>query len=186
MANNSWLSNRSILRELICGVSMLWLVSAGMGQQSPTYKGKEEKLPASVSSQPIAFSHKKHMGLGMRCLDCHVDAGEKDRAGLPQAEQCLACHSTIKADSPEVKKLVGVEKQGRKVQWVRVYLVPDFVFFSHANHLKAKLACAACHGPVEKRDVLAKEVSTSMVACMNCHAAKRVSNECSFCHQLGH
>jgi hypothetical protein len=25
-----------------------------------------------------------------------------------------------------------------------------------------------------------------MTTCMNCHSAKRVSNDCSLCHQLGH
>jgi cytochrome c7-like protein len=187
---NQWKSSRLLgivgLRALVCGELILCFASASLGQQFPIYKDKEEKLPARVAPQPIAFSHKKHVGFGMRCLDCHVDATKKDQAGLPNADQCLACHSAIKTDSPEIKKLVEVQKQGGKVKWVRVYRVPDFVFFSHASHLKARLACAACHGPVEQREVLAKEVSTSMVGCMNCHVAKTVSTECSLCHQLGY
>jgi hypothetical protein len=165
---------------------ILCSASASLGQQSQIYKDKQEKLPARVAPQPIAFNHKKHVGFGMGCLDCHVDATKKDQAGLPSAEECLGCHSTIKGDSPEIRKLTEIQKLGGKVKWVRVYRVPDFVFFSHASHLKAELACAACHGPVEQREVLAKEISTSMVSCMNCHAAKKVSTECSFCHQLGY
>lgn len=176
--------NGSVLS--VCGVFVLCFTSHYLGQKPTHFKVKEEKLPAPVVPQPIAFSHKKHAALGMGCLNCHVDAAEKNEAGLPDADQCMACHATIRTGSREVQKLAEVQKDGAKVKWVRVYRVPDFVFFSHANHLKAGLPCATCHGPVGQRDVLAKEVSTDMVSCMNCHAAKGASNECSLCHQLGH
>jgi predicted CXXCH cytochrome family protein len=153
-------------------------------QQTLSYKGKEEKLPAAVAPQPIAYSHKRHLALGMRCLDCHKDATQQDQAGLPGTALCMGCHTTVKADSPEIRKLHEIHKGRQKLGWVRVYKVPDFVFFSHASHLKAGEQCVTCHGPVEERHVLAKEVSTSMVACMNCHAARKVSNECVLCHQL--
>ena len=97
----------------------------------------------------------------------------------------MACHQTIKARSREIKKLAAAHSRGEKVPWVRVYRIPDFVFFSHVVHTKSGAKCQDCHGPVEKRDRLAKEVSTSMVACMNCHAAKKAPTGCSICHQLG-
>lgn len=156
------------------------------GQQPPAgYKGQEEKLPATVAPQPIAFSHKKHLATGQTCADCHAGAAEQDEAGFPPTEFCMACHETIKAGSREIKKLAATHLQGEKVKWVRIYRLPDFVFFSHATHAQAGSQCRDCHGPVEKRSVLAKEVSTSMVACMNCHAAKEAPNGCSACHQLG-
>jgi len=157
-----------------------------LGQEQAVFKGKKEKLPAPVAPQPIAFSHKKHAAADMACLDCHVDANERDQAGTPNVERCMICHDAVKTDSAEIKKLAGVQKRNKKLKWVPVYRVPDFVFFSHANHLKAGEQCVTCHGPVAERDVLAKEVSTNMAACMNCHAARKVSNECYLCHQLGH
>jgi hypothetical protein len=160
------------------------LLARLLAQQAPVYKGKEEKLPAAVAPQPIAYSHKKHVALGMRCLGCHKDASEKDQAGLPETARCMACHEAIKAESPEIRKLAAIHQGGKKVAWVRVCKVPDFVFFSHASHLKAGEQCVTCHGPVQERDVLAKEVSTSMIACMNCHAARKASNDCVLCHQL--
>jgi hypothetical protein len=156
------------------------------GQKPTAYKGKEEKLPRTVSPQPIAFSHKKHASVGLSCLQCHSGAAEQDQAGLPNTEQCMVCHETVLNDNPEIKKLAGAHKRGEKVKWVRVYQVPDFVFFSHASHVKAGELCVTCHGPVHQRDVLAKEVSTTMTSCMNCHAARKASRECSLCHQLGH
>ncbi len=166
---------------------LLWLIAGVLSAQQPpaVYKGQEEKLPVAVAPQPIPFSHRKHIAIGQTCLDCHAGATEKDSAGLPSTELCMACHETIKAQSPEIKKLAEAHRRGEKVKWVRVYRIPDFVFFSHANHTKAGVQCQECHGAVEKRDRLMKEVSTSMVACMNCHAARKAPTGCTACHQLG-
>ena len=150
------------------------------------YKPKDEKLPAEVGPQPIPFSHKQHVEAGLQCKDCHAGAAKKERAGLPQLENCMLCHRAIAKESPPVQRLAELHQQGTKVKWVRVYQVPDFVFFSHARHLKAGEECRTCHGPVARREVLSKEVSTGMVRCMNCHAERDVSNDCVFCHQLGH
>ena len=166
------------------GLYLLAPALALFAQQTPVYKGKEEKLPVAVAPQPIRYSHKQHLALGMRCLNCHKDATQKDQAGLPGSALCMGCHSTIQTESQEIAKLAEIHKRREKLGWVRVYKVPDFVFFSHASHLKAGEQCVTCHGPVQERDVLAKEVSTSMLACMNCHAARKVSNECVLCHQL--
>jgi hypothetical protein len=149
------------------------------------YRIKEEKLPAAVAPQPIPFSHRVHAAAAVECRDCHTTARTKDQAGLPQAARCLLCHQTIAADKPEIRKLAERAAAGESVRWVRVYQVPDFVFFSHKNHLAGGEKCETCHGPVAERDVLAKEVSTSMTACMNCHTARDVSNDCHFCHALG-
>ncbi len=156
-----------------------------VGQTPNVYVGKQEKLPIEVAPQPIPFNHKKHTAAGISCLDCHSGAAEKERAGLPNAEQCMLCHAAIAAEHADVKRLAAIHEQGEKLAWVRVYQVPDFVFFSHASHVKAGETCVTCHGPVEQREVLAKEVSTSMTQCMNCHAAKQMSTDCHLCHDLG-
>ena len=95
------------------------------------------------------------------------------------------CHQTIAADSPDIKKMVMLGGQNMKFDWVRVYQVPDFVFFNHKRHVQAGETCETCHGPVATREVLAKEVSTNMTACMSCHAERGATTECYFCHELG-
>jgi hypothetical protein len=133
------------------------------------YKGAEEKLPVVVAPQPVPFSHRLHAGKArIDCTACHPTAMTEGRAGLPDGTSCLTCHRS--GPSPAAP-------------WVRVYKLPDFVFFSHQRHVN--VACADCHGPVAARDVLAKEVSTSMTACMACHVQRKASIDCGVCHELG-
>lgn len=68
---------------------------------------------------------------------------------------------------------------------VRVYHLPDFVDFSHKGDLtKAKATCETCHGPLRDRDVIRKEMDTSMAGCMDCHRANDASVACNDCPTL--
>ena len=154
-------------------------------QQWTGYKGKEEVLPQQVGTQPVPFSHKRHVSYGATCLFCRPQARTKERAGLPDVDSCMSCHETIQTDNRSVKELARIHRSGEPIEWVRVYRVPDFVFFSHRSHFKAEVQCEACHGAVAEREVLAKEISTSMIMCMNCHERQEVSNDCGLCHTLG-
>ena len=173
------------LRNAIGFIILLFIGRTATAQGQQAYQGIQEKLPIEVAPQPVPFSHRQHVAAALACQDCHANAAKKERAGLPDAEKCMLCHATIKTDSPEVRKLAQIHKDGKKLDWVRVYRVPDFVFFSHANHVNANVACASCHGPVAERDVLAKEISTSMISCMNCHVESKASITCYLCHELG-
>ena len=160
-------------------VTPSWLAA-----QDPLYESPPENLPRAVDPQPVPFDHKLHMGLRMTCMDCHPGALERERAGLPDRDRCMLCHQSIAKDRAGVQELAAMAP-GTRIRWERVYRVPDFVFFSHSEHASAGLACADCHGPVETRRVLHQELSTNMVACMNCHAERQASNECYLCHDLG-
>jgi hypothetical protein len=150
------------------------------------YAGKEETLPAAVKVQPIPFSHRVHIGAaGVKCRDCHSGALTAEKAGMPTGKICLACHNSIGAGAPGIAKLRSVSTSGQDISWVKVYDLPDFVVFSHKTHGAAQVLCADCHGPVDQRDVLAKEMSTSMTACMNCHVQRHARVDCSACHTLG-
>ncbi len=133
--------------------------------------------------QPIPFSHKTHVALGQRCLDCHAMPEPGDLATFPKEAKCMSCHTAIKAESPAIVKLAEYYKEKKPVPWVRIYKVPDYVFFSHQNHhKKAKIACETCHGPVAERAVMTREKPASMLSCMDCHDQMGASNECNFCH----
>lgn len=96
----------------------------------------------------------------------------------------MGCHATIQSSSPAVQKLAAAAKARRPIPWIRIYQIPDYVWFSHeAHHKDAGISCETCHGPVAERDVLTKERPTSMAACMNCHAQRKAPNDCNFCHE---
>jgi hypothetical protein len=177
-------SLRSPCSGAVCrsGLALLLAAVLLLAQQKP-YQSKEEKLPGDPVQQPIAYSHKTHIAAGLQCANCHTIPGEGYLATYPKESVCMGCHSTIKKDSPEIQKLAAFAAKKEAVPWVRIYQVPDIVWFSHASHAKdAKIECSTCHGQVAQRDVLFKEVSTSMNSCMSCHAERKVSNGCDFCH----
>ena len=150
------------------------------------YRPAAEELALEPVEQPLPFSHKTHVGMGVKCKDCHAIADPGFAAGYPAEATCMACHAAIKTESPHIKKLAEFDKTGRSVPWVKIYRVPDFVWFSHAAHVEdAAIACASCHGPVAEREVLFKEKKTSMLACMDCHAKHNAPNDCDLCHDPG-
>ena len=173
------------MNALTFSLLIAWAAAVQTGQHQ-VYQGIEEELPIEVEQQPVPFSHRLHGGVGVGCTDCHTTVETKAWASLPNLDLCLGCHGVSTSGSRANEELKRLRGAGEEVRWVRVYAVPDFVFFSHANHLQAKLTCETCHGPVQERDVLVKEVSTSMTTCMNCHTTREVPNHCSFCHSLGH
>lgn len=154
------------------------------GRMREGYPGMEEKLPATIAAQPVPFSHRIHTTLAsLKCADCHSIAA--DSAGMPGVTKCMACHASVKRNAPAIRTLRQFQQAHTEPHWVPVYKVPDFVFFSHEKHVSAGTACATCHGPVAQRDVLAKEVSTSMTACIACHRQKSARVDCAACHNLG-
>lgn len=122
-----------------------------------------------MTSAP-AFSHRRHAPLKLKCEYCHSTVEKADHAGFPAAETCRACHVDLKLD--------------KAFPAARIYQVPDYVTFSHAKHRSAKVECAACHGPVMEREVLTREIPTTMKVCVDCHKAKSASVSCNFCHEL--
>lgn len=143
------------------------------------------KTSADAPKQPIAFSHKVHAGnMKIPCKMCHPNPNPGDMMTIAEASTCMQCHSTIKADSPEIKILASYAKSGTPVPWVPVYELPSFVNFSHRVHLKAGNTCQDCHGAVATRDVLFQEMPTTMSSCVNCHQVKKATLDCGTCHDL--
>ena len=140
---------------------------------------------ATAPAQPIAFSHKTHAGtMKLACKMCHPNPEPGESMTIVPASRCMECHSSIKADSPEIRKLAEYAKSGTPIPWVRVYEIPSFVAFSHRVHLDSGSQCEDCHGPVASRDRLYRETDLSMGGCMSCHKARKATIQCSVCHDL--
>ncbi|HLU99621.1 MAG TPA: cytochrome c3 family protein [Acidobacteriota bacterium] len=146
----------------------------------------DQAKPADTSvpvQQPIPFSHRIHSSLQLECATCHPGATEKASAGLPKAADCLQCHRSMANQSPFIQELMTADLNN-PIEWVRIYELPYFVFFSHASHSQAEVECHVCHGEVEQQDVLTRQREMTMLFCVDCHKDEQASTECNFCHEL--
>ncbi|MEO7144842.1 MAG: cytochrome c3 family protein [Bryobacteraceae bacterium] len=139
--------------------------------------------PSTPPEQPIPYSHKLHLALGLTCKDCHPNADPGETMGIPAASRCLNCHVSIAKDKPAIQKLAAYAKSKQPIPWVRVYQIPSYVDFSHRTHLEAGAKCGDCHGPVAGRDALWREGNITMGGCMECHRTHKASIDCTTCHE---
>jgi hypothetical protein len=121
-------------------------------------------------AQPIAFSHKHHVGDdGIDCRYCHTSVEKSGFAGMPSTSICLSCHSQLFLDSPALAPLHESARSGRPIQWVRVHDLPDFVYFEHDIHVNKGVACVECHGRVDQMPLTWRTASLEMQWCLGCH-----------------
>lgn len=133
--------------------------------------------------QPVPYSHKKHLALGLACDSCHKNADPGEFMGFPAESFCMGCHQAVKTDSPHIQKIAASARDKKPIPWVRVYQLADYVYFSHRVHTKAGATCETCHGPVPEREVISKDVVHDMRSCMACHEARKARNDCAACHE---
>ena len=136
-------------------------------------------------AQPISFSHRVHAGVkGISCRFCHPTVEDSANASLPPVQKCFYCHKYIIPKHPEIVKEESYLTSAKALPWVRIFWVPDFVFFNHIPHVKwAKLDCIACHGDVRTKDRL-QRVDFQMGFCLDCHRKRSAQTDCWLaCHR---
>ena len=151
--------------------------------------------------QPIFYSHKVHAGTNqISCLYCHGNAWESKHAAIPSLNVCMNCHAAIneykgeklfREDGKEVDGTAEIQKlysftgydpkagkyteQGKPVEWIKIHNLPDHVYFSHAQHIRAgKVQCQTCHGPIQEMNEVRQFAELSMGWCINCHRTTKV------------
>ena len=115
----------------------------------------------------MQFSHTRHAPLHLKCVSCHAGAESSERATFPDAQKCQGCHAALEIRPPKP-----------------VYVLPDFVFFSHAKHAAAKVGCETCHGDVWRQDPTTPFLAMKMKACVDCHKTNKAAVACNLCHDL--
>ncbi|HEX5481561.1 MAG TPA: cytochrome c3 family protein, partial [Terriglobia bacterium] len=112
-------------------LAVLLMVAAMVCSVASSQDQRPSKPLAAPKPQPIPFSHKLHTKFVKDCSDCHqIREGEMT---LPSEARCMQCHATIDAESPAIKKLAAFYKERKPVPWVKVYTLPDYVYFSHSD-----------------------------------------------------
>ncbi len=146
--------------------------------------GYNWKLKAKEVIQPINFSHKKHAGdNGIDCAFCHSYVERSPSADVPAVQKCMDCHSIIATEKPEIQKLTNYWNRKEPVPWLRVYSLPDHVYFSHKRHVNRGIECAVCHGDVKNMERIVKMRSLKMGWCVNCHRQYNGPVDCLACHK---
>jgi len=140
------------------------------------YEGVQSVMAVGLTqgyqpTQPIAFSHKLHAGQHqINCVYCHTSVYKGKSANIPSANICMNCHSQIKTESPEIKKIYRAIERKQPVQWVRIHNLPDLAYFNHSQHTQvAGLQCQTCHGPIQNMEVVYQYSALTMGWCINCH-----------------
>ncbi|MBK5272978.1 MAG: c-type cytochrome [Bacteroidia bacterium] len=154
--------------------------------------------------QPIYYSHKVHAGINqINCLYCHGSAWESKTAGIPAVNICMNCHKAINEytkgpklyneDGDEINGTAEIAKlykaagfdpakpnswdptKAKPIEWIKIHNLPDHVFFSHAQHVRAgKVQCQTCHGEITAMDEVKQFSELSMGWCVNCHRQTKV------------
>ncbi len=141
------------------------------------------RSPGYSPDQPIKFSHQIHAGQnGTDCLYCHNYAPHSKTAGIPAQNICMNCHLLVRNGSRsgmfEIARVVESFEDRIPVEWVRVYNVPDHVFFSHAQHVTAGgIDCMECHGDVADMSRIVQVSDLSMGWCVDCHRTRKAGFE---------
>lgn len=154
------------LRGIVGTVFALVLLYAGV--QSVMAVGLTQGYQPT---QPIAFSHKIHAGENqINCAYCHTSVYKAKSANIPSANICMNCHSQIKTESPEIKKIYRAIERKQPIQWVRVHNLPDLAYFNHSQHTQVGgIQCQTCHGPIQNMEVVYQYSALTMGWCINCH-----------------
>lgn len=120
--------------------------------------------------QPVLYSHKLHAGeLGMDCRYCHRMVEDGPHATVPDTETCMNCHAQVKTDSQLLEPLRQNYKAGLPMNWVKVHMLPDYVYFHHGVHIHAGVGCATCHGRIDQMQEVRQAKPLSMSWCIECH-----------------
>ena len=149
-------------------------ILAGVGQAAP-------------ANQPIAFNHQIMVQAGMTCEFCHSGVERSPAAGMPSVEKCMGCHKVIDPKNAEILKVADYWNRKVPIPWVRVNVLPRFVYFSHQVHVVAGgRKCEDCHGDVGHMTIDVPVVRMNMGWCLDCHSKQPNAEQlrdCIVCHQ---
>jgi hypothetical protein len=150
----------------------------------------------------LRFNHEEHVAkLKVPCTACHERARTSKNSAdrlLPPATRCDGCHGSDHSDLAKVRSDAGEllaecgfchlgyrPEAGNHVE--RLLLPAPNLKFSHAAHVGQQIACAACHGRVDRVELATRDQLPRMRACVACHqlqnsSGKQPNGACSTCH----
>jgi hypothetical protein len=167
----------------------VFLLATGVRAQEPVgTQAVKQIVPENLAEhlppvQPIPYSHKTHLALGLDCKTCHTNPDPGRLMTFPATSTCMSCHAAVAKSKPAIQKLTAFAKSQQEVPWVRVYTVLPGVNWTHRKHLDAGMKCETCHGQVAQMEAMSEAMSvTTMGVCISCHKANNAPTVCQTCH----
>lgn len=121
-------------------------------------------------TQPVEFDHRHHVVEdGIDCLFCHGAAERSPHAGIPATSLCMNCHGQVWNETTLLEPVRRSFYDDVPLRWVRVYQLPEFVYFNHAIHVNRGVGCVTCHGRVDLMARVYRVPSLTMNWCLDCH-----------------
>ena len=158
----------------------LWVGGMGIAVTAISLRKAERIAP----HQPVNFSHRVHIkNAGLNCVYCHQYVESSPSAGAPAVEVCIKCHNVVAKDRPQIVRLRRHWEEKTPIEWVRVYSIPDFIYFTHKRHVKAGLDCSVCHGDVANMERMGRVRKLNMGWCIGCHRKRNAPIDCVTCHK---
>lgn len=143
----------------------------------------ENLAPHVAPAQPLPFSHKTHVALGLECQTCHENPDPGSLMTFPATEKCMSCHIAAATDTTAIKKLQAFANSGQKIPWVRVYALTPGVSWNHRAHVDSGTQCETCHGDISLAEAVSETTAIlAMASCISCHESRNAKSECVTCH----
>ena len=163
-------SINTIVRVTVLAV--VFILMGGAGLAYLYIRSPYETEVGVAKAQPVPYSHQQHVGgVGLDCRYCHTSVEESNFAGVPPTETCMGCHGHFSTDDPVLEPIRASAQNNQPLAWLRVHDLADFVYFSHAIHVKKGVGCETCHGRVDQMPVVSKVNTLQMDWCLECHRA---------------
>ncbi len=165
---------------------VLFIVAPGTAQQSATKS--TSAVPDNIAAhtapvQPLPFSHKSHMMLGLACQTCHSNPDPGSMMTFPATQTCMSCHFAVASDKNAIVRLQAFAESGQMIPWVRVYEITPGVNWSHRTHLDSGAQCETCHGDISQAEAVSETTAIlAMATCISCHQARGAVADCVTCH----
>lgn len=174
-------------KAALCLLMLACTMAPSAGAQ-PLLTGSTHDVPDNIAPhpapvQPLPFSHKKHLTLGLACQMCHTNPDPGVQMMFPLTETCMSCHRTVARQRPAIIRLQEFSDSGQPIPWIRVYAITPGVTWSHRPHLLAGTQCVTCHGDVPQFDTMVADKAVgAMASCIGCHQHQGADAQCVTCH----
>jgi hypothetical protein len=66
------------------------------------------KKAPTPPGQPIPYSHKQHLLLGLKCKEYHKEPDPGEVMPFPATDKCMSCQTVVARDKPNIKKAIRI------------------------------------------------------------------------------